>query len=152
MRPSEIRLRVLADHEVLRVDLLRLESLAAEGVEPAASQEPLSNLRGEAERFLARLREHMRWEEIYLLPALEQADAWGQERAQRLVDDHREQRELLDLIVTRLRDPERPDAIVARDINNLIGLLREDMCEEEADLLDERVLRDDVIAIEMETG
>jgi len=151
MRPSEVRTRVLADHERLRRDLERLEALS-NGVSERRGDARVAALREEAQSFLVRLREHMRWEEAHLLPALRDADAWGRERAERLQGDHREQRELLDFIVARLRDRERPGPVVARDVAGLIDLLREDMREEEEALLDERVLRDDVVAIAMETG
>jgi hemerythrin-like domain-containing protein len=152
MRPSEVRSRVLSDHEVLRELLEQLEALAGEISRPEPDRDRVDRLRGEADAFLARLREHMRWEEAYLLPALREADAWGQERADRLIADHREQRELFDFILSRLHDRGRSDAMVAADVRALIGLLREDMEHEEAELLDERVLRDDVIGIEVETG
>jgi hypothetical protein len=68
------------------------------------------------------------------------------------VRDHREQRELLDFLNTRLHGDPQPAALLARDVTHLIALLRDDMREEEAELLDERVLRDDVVAIAVETG
>ena len=61
-------------------------------------------------------------------------------------------RELLRFILERLRDPRRPAVMVAGDVTGLVELLREDMQEEERDLLDPRVLRDDVIGIDVESG
>lgn len=150
MRPSEVRERVLADHRTLRRDLDRLEALARAGVGRVCVSS--DTLRVESERLLARLQLHMHWEERHLLPALREADAWGAERAERLVADHREQRELLDFVLLRLRDATRPARVVVSDIQALIELLREDMREEEAELLDERVLRDDVVGIAVESG
>lgn len=149
MKPSEIRTRNLSDHERLRRDLDRLEVLV---IDLRAGRAALETLRQETETLLARLQAHMHWEETYLLPALREADAWGEERAERLARDHREQRELLDFLNDRLRDEAQPAALVARDVDHLVALLRDDMREEEADLLDERVLRDDVVAIAVETG
>jgi hypothetical protein len=48
----------------------------------------------------------------------------------------------------RLSEDMRPAALVVRDVTHLIAVLREDMREEEEELLDERVLRDDVVAID----
>jgi len=143
-----VRRRVLEDHERLRGELERLEGLAEQILREAEAE----MLRAESEQFLERLLRHMRWEESYLLPALLDADAWGRERAARLERDHREQRELFAFILERLRDGARPTAVVARDVCNLVDLLRDDMREEEQDLLDERVLRDDVVGIDVETG
>jgi hypothetical protein len=94
----------------------------------------------------------MGWEERHLSPALRDADAWGDERARRLVADHLEQRALLDFILERLSDEERPAALLFSDVFGLIAFLRQDMEEEERDFLSERLLRDDVIAIDVETG
>lgn len=54
--------------------------------------------------------------------------------------------------MVRLRDRTRPAGIVARDVSSLAALLRGDMREEEPELLDERVLRDDIVGIAVETG
>ena len=150
MQPSEVRRRILEDHERLRREVEQVEGLAREILKDL--REPISALRAEAEGLVKRLFAHMKWEETHLLPALREADAWGAERAERLVRDHREQRNLLDFVLGRLHDPARPAEAVARDIVHLADLLREDMQAEEKDLLDERVLRDDVVAIDVVTG
>ena len=100
MKPSEVRSRVLSDHERLRRDLDRLGDLA--GV-IRNGHVALATLRADTEVLLARLEAHMHWEESYLLPALREADAWGVERAEQLTRDHREQRELLDYLTRSLR-------------------------------------------------
>ena len=149
MKPSEVRSRVLSDHERLRRDLDRLGDLA--GV-IRNGHVALATLRADTEVLLARLEAHMHWEESYLLPTLREADAWGVERAEQLTRDHREQRELLDYLTRSLRDRAKPAALVEREVRHLIGLLRDDMREEEAELLDERVLRDDVVAVDALTS
>ena len=149
MKPSEIRSRILSDHERLRGDLDRLEALVSD---LRGGRAALGTLRMDGGALIARLQAHMRWEESYLLPALRDADAWGEERAERLTREHREQRELLDFLNARLRDEAQPAALVARDVDHLIALLRDDMREEEADLLDERVLRDDVVSVDALTS
>ena len=149
MEPSAIRSRILNDHQGLRRDLERLEALAADVRD---GRTPCVVLRVDAESVLAWLLNHMRWEESYLVPALREADAWGAERAERLLRDHGEQRELLDFLAARLRADPAPVALVVRDVTHLIALLREDMRQEEEELLDERVLRDDVVAIDALSG
>ena len=101
MTPSEVRSRILADHERLRGDLEGLEAALRQVVDGCT---PAGSLRVDVEALLARLRAHMHWEESYLLPALRDADAWGAERADVLVRDHCEQRELLAFVDMRLRD------------------------------------------------
>lgn len=149
MEPSAIRSRILSDHQRLRRDLERLEALVAD---VRIGRTPSAALRVDTEALLAWLRAHMRWEEAYLLPALREADAWGEARAERLIRDHREQRELLGFVNERVTDGTHPAALLLRDVAHLIELLRDDMRQEELELLDERVLRDDVVAIDVLTG
>jgi hypothetical protein len=151
MKPSQVLARVLEDHAALRGDLDRLE-LRTRRLESGPTDREAEALRADARRLLDNLRAHMRWEELHRLPALRRADAWGEERATRLIGDHREQQGLLDFVLDRLLDETRPDALVLSDVSALIAFLREDMREEEEGLADARVLRDDVVGIEVETG
>jgi hypothetical protein len=150
VRPSEVRQHVLGDHRELRKRLEILEGLVRQVLD--GERRLAGPLRNQAEALLTRLLDHMRWEDRYLSAALREADAWGQERAAALDHEHREQREILGEAVTRLRDEARPAQRVARELSDLIQRLRADMEEEERDLLDERVLRDDVIGIDVEAG
>lgn len=150
MKPSEIRRKVLADHTFLRGMLASLESLAREVLE--GNRRLVGALRLEGEGLLETLQRHMAWEEQHMAPALREADAWGQARVDRLFDDHREQREMLANALERLRDPTRPPVLLARNLLDLVSLIREDMADEEQCALDESVLRDDVIAIDAEAG
>ncbi len=150
MRPSEVRRRILKDHETLRGMLASVEGLGREVVEGERAH--LGALRVEGEALHEYLLAHMGWEDRYLAPALRAADAWGKERAAALDHDHKEQRELLAYTLAGLRDYSRPAVMLARSMVDLVRMLREDMDDEERTLLDERVLRDDVIAIDLEAG
>jgi iron-sulfur cluster repair protein YtfE (RIC family) len=150
VKPSEVRERTLRDHEALRIALDRLERCCREAAR--GDLLPAGQLREAAHALIVDVERHMRWEERHLEPALREADAWGNERADRLRSDHREQREALGHVLAGLRDPGRPPALVARMLLDLIALLRDDMAEEEDLLLDPRVLRDDVVGIDVETG
>jgi iron-sulfur cluster repair protein YtfE (RIC family) len=150
MKPGEVRARVLAEHVAIRGMLMSLEHVAQRVRDGDASL--VGALRLEGEALLHRLQEHMLWEDLHLAPALRQADAWGEERASRLDSDHREQRHVLTHCLDAVNDQSRPAAVVARTLIDLVGMLRADMEEEERLLLDERVLRDDVIGIDVETG
>ncbi|MDJ0864629.1 MAG: hemerythrin domain-containing protein [Myxococcota bacterium] len=150
MNPTEIRRRVLQDHEALRERLVALAELARQVADGDTDQ--ARTLRGEAALFLEVLGTHMKWEDRFLRPALADADAWGKERVARLDADHREQREVLAAVLDRLLDGTRPAPLVARDVLDLVELLRRDMAEEEQDLLDPRVLRDDVVTIDGMSG
>lgn len=150
MTPAEVREWVLKDHKTLRAQLDALDELARQVRD--GDRRLIGPLRLEAERFLNRFDNHTRWEDAYLRPALVEADAWGLERAKRLDHDHTEQRALLADSLASLRDAERPPVSVARGVLDLISLIRADMEEEERDLLDPRILRDDVVTIDAESG
>ncbi len=147
MKPSEVRRHVLDDHSELRDMLVRLEALARD-----ERNQTSDTLRLAGEALLERLATHMRWEDRYLGPAVREADGWGDARAALLAEDHREQREILGYALAQLRDGSRPKALVAVTLLDLVEMLRKDMEEEEAALLDPSVLRDDVVSIDTETG
>lgn len=150
MQPSEVRRRVLHDHRDLRRQLLGIERLAQEVA--TGERRHVGPMRQAVERLLAVLHEHMRWEDRHLAPAVEDADAWGPERAALLAADHREQRTMLAEVVAELQSQDRPAAVLAARLLELVRHLREDMASEEAIFLDPKVLRDDVIGIDVETG
>jgi hypothetical protein len=150
MRPSEVRRRILDDHQKLRSMLVSVERVAHEVVDGECQL--TAAMRHEGEQLMERLLEHMGWEDRYLRPALCDADAWGQERAERLDRDHREQREMLEYALAGVEDEGRPPLVVARQLLDLVRLLRDDMQEEEELLVNDRILRDDVVSIDVETG
>jgi len=150
MKPSEVRRRVLSDHEELRQQLERLERRAQAAVKGAADAS--AELRSQGEALLDRLAIHMSWEDRYLVPVVRVADGWGDERAARIAEDHREQRELLRYALRQLHDQSRPEPLVASNLLDLVALLRKDMDEEEQAFLDEWLLRDDPVAIDLFIG
>ena len=150
MRPSEVRRSVLSDHQKLREQLTKLEQLSRAAL--AGTHLPPGALRGEAKALLAGLASHMSWEDRYLAPVLLEADAWGDLRCAQLAEDHREQRNLLEYVLRQLHDEGRPESIVAGDLLDLVTLLRDDMNDEESALLQESLLRDDVVGVDVTTG
>lgn len=150
MQPSEVRDRVLHDHEGLRELIQRVESLARE---VAGGERPqVGCLREAAEKLLTTLLRHMDWEDRQLVPALADSDAWGPERARRLSEEHVEQREFLRGVIEGLQDQTRPAVALAASLTDLARRLRADMEDEESFFLDPDVLRDDVVGIDVETG
>ena len=150
MRPEEVRSHVLAEHARIRERLQEVESLGRGVLAGEAAM--LERLRAAARALLLALSNHMGFEELHLARALRAADAWGSERAERLEREHREQRELLAHALDGLEDKSRPPQLLAHSLLDLVQLLRDDMSGEEQALLDPRVLRDDVVGIDTETG
>lgn len=150
MQPSDVRRRVLHDHRGLRRQLAEIELLAQEVA--SGERRHVGPLRQTAERLFATLLQHMRWEDKHLAPTVEDADAWGPERAERLAAEHREQRAHLGEILAELQSQDRPPQVLAVHLLELARHLRDDMQGEETLFLDPKVLRDDVIGIDVETG
>jgi len=67
------------------------------------------------------------------------------ERAALLDRDHLEQRELLLHTLSGLRDPRHPSIPLARNMVDLVALLREDMIQEDELLGDVRLIQDDAV-------
>jgi hypothetical protein len=150
MQPSEVRRRILADHETLRGMLLSLEKSARAVV--AGERRLVGPLRLEGEALLAQLADHIRWEDLHLRRALLETDIWGEERAEQLEMDHREQRELLRYALEQVHDLRRPAVITARSLLDLVKLLRAEMEQEEMLLRDVRGLRDDAVGTDVEAS
>jgi hemerythrin-like domain-containing protein len=141
MKASEVRRQAVAEHDALRVRLSHLDQAARQVL--AGERTLLGALRLEGEALLKLLLEHIQWEDAQLGPALRRTDPAGAERAAQLAREHREQRELLEHTLRALQDQTRPTVVLARSLVDLVDLLQQEMAEEEASLLDERVLRDD---------
>jgi iron-sulfur cluster repair protein YtfE (RIC family) len=150
MQPSEVRERVLHDHQSLRQRVDELESLAEEVI--GSGRSPVGKLRQAATELLHALTRHMAWEDLHLVPALRDADAWGPERVARFEAEHEQQRADLRELLAGLEDQDQPPALLASRVLEWVIDLHADMQEEEEAFLDKKVLRDDVIGIDVETG
>jgi hypothetical protein len=136
MLPSEIRSRLLEDHECIRALLDQVE-IAAEKLD--------AGLPVALDRFadaLGRLRRvvdaHNAVEERWLDVLLAQADAWGPIRREQMLTEHIEEHiDLLDAL--DLADARSARAVVAR--------LKQHIAHEEATFLSSAVLRDDTVTV-----
>ncbi len=136
MLSTDVRARILAEHEELRRRLSRLERLARELLGGRGTEGPL---REDGRRLYEMLCAHLDFEDAHLAPALRRAAEGGRQRCDRLARDHREQRELLRYVLERLVDASRPPVVLARDLLALAELLRSDMADEERWALREHV-------------
>jgi iron-sulfur cluster repair protein YtfE (RIC family) len=141
MRPSEVRRRVLDDHEAIRAMLAEVDELARRLL--AGEDELAAPLRARGMALQARLLQHLELEEANLVPALREADAWGEERVARLLAEHAEQRAELARLLADLRDRARPARELARELRRVAKDLLVDMDHEEATALGADVLHDD---------
>ena len=149
MDPSEVRRRILDDHRALRDKLGEIEELA--GV-VARYAEAVRGLQSGSAELLETLQGHLDLEDAILAPALRESDSWGDQRADLLLAHHREQRGELGAALDDVREQKITPAELARRMMDLAAELRRDMAHEEEDYLDENLLRDDIIAINLESG
>ena len=94
-----------------------------------------ARLRDEAMALYETFAAHLVHEENTLEPALRARGAEGERLASRLAHEHREQRELLTYLVSRLKANPRPTLLVAREVRNFAEYLQGDMAHEESTLL-----------------
>jgi len=138
MRARRVRERILSDHESLRGLLEEVDQQAFQVGRGA--EEGVGRLRPLGLQLLRQFSEHLALEDRLLAPALRRAGPAGRERAEQLDADHREQRELLDYLLDKVRDRSRPATVVAADWRNFIELVLDDMAQEEATILERGML------------
>ena len=137
MKPSEVRTRIIDDHQLIRSEVNELDSLSKrfEDGEPEVGAE----LR---DRGLELFAAHLNLEDTLLVAALRTLDD-GDRLADRLQREHREQRQMLRFLIDRLTEDHRPTSLVAEELRNFGNYVRSDMEHEEATILSAGLLRDD---------
>jgi hemerythrin-like domain-containing protein len=132
MRPDEVRERIRADHGELRTLLRVVEDLARQAA--GGETNAVADLRQQGLRLNERFGAHLDLEDMHLVPLLREGR--GDDDAERLANEHREQRLLMDFLLERLRDTRRPAVLLVRELQTLVELLRDDMGQEEKELVD----------------
>ena len=138
LMPSEVREKVLMQHREIEAMLAELET----GVDLLQSgAEEVGRVKRAAYALRGILELHMTFEETHLVPAVEEADGFGPERARHLHEEHRIQRAELDRLVDAISGAMSPQEI-QKGVKNLAEMLRRDIHEEEHNYLGEELLRD----------
>ena len=130
--------------------LSSLEDLATQVLQ--GDRQLVGALRTEGRTLLEYLRRHTQWEDAHVAPALREAGTDGDEQAARLQREHREQRELLRHVLETVEDQRRPSVLIARNLIDLVEVLRRDMDEEEKAFARGPVFRRDGIVADVEIG
>ena len=149
MDPSEVRKRILEDHQALRGRLVEIEAaIAALGDEPTrADAATVATLREVGRATLEELLVHVDLEDRILAPALRETDAFGPVRADGMIAGHRKQREMWRQTLDRLATGSESTRGLVATMRELISELRDDMETEESELLDPTLLKDDLVNI-----
>ena len=146
MNPTSVRERILREHQEMRRLLDRLEAVAR--TLARGDRTRLEQAQALREGVSERLSDKIDLEGAILAPVLREVDSWGDMRVEKLHEYQREQRASLDGL-----DRDAPDqATLAERWQRCVVHLREELRDEEADLLSTDLLRDDVIGIGVEGG
>lgn len=148
LRPSEVRARILAEHQVLRSIYVEVEDLIGRVQE--GERDADGSLRERCRELYQTLLGHIELENTILAPALRQTDGFGPVRADELLREHERQRAVLFEALASLDDGAALKLV--RTVQPLIVSLRIDMAHEEQALLNPDLLKDDLVAVEASTG
>jgi len=154
--PSQIRNEILEQHREIEALLARVEEVAKRVLEQDFAKESrpgaIRELRELASDLYQRFERHLDFEDRHLVPALREADAWGEERARRVECEHRDQRALLAFLIERLEDAGQTSSAMAHQLRGFVATVRDDMAHEEKAVLSDKILRDDVVSIDAFAG
>lgn len=142
MNPSELRQRMVDQHDHIRTQLDRLELLSARMLKEPALR---SRVESELAHLRATLVEHMRDEEEEMLPELLAADGFGAARVADVKREHALQRQVLDTTLAFVRSLARAVDVYGA-IQGLVDRVRDEMAHEER--LHFGVLRDSLVRTE----
>ena len=133
--PTQVRERVLADHDMLRAQIRSARELGQRAKDDPAGFDAFAVAAGE---LLSALSKHLDLEDQILVPVLDGIDAWGPERARRLAEEHAGQREILRRTQIALGSQARQAIDIVRGMERFIERLEADMeLEERTTLSDE---------------
>lgn len=138
LKPSEIRARILEQHQVLR---LRLNALVQALRDPNRA---IRDLKADVAQLQTLLIAHVEAEERMLIPELREVDGFGPVRVKKLREEHAEQASQLHTILKAIMESEERDDVIG-SILSLIERIQVDMDEEEQTHLSPAVLKDDVV-------
>ena len=140
---------ILWQHERIRALLQKARSLADAQLDglPSAPDAVASAI-GDIH---SAMEVHLKFEEAVLLPLLRDDLPVGPERADRLLDEHLQQRAMLAALHTEAcAHPELP--LLAIKLAALTSWLLADMVEEESSLLNPDSVRDDIVVVDQNSG
>jgi hypothetical protein len=145
MDHEQRRTILITQHRALRGLVGNVRASALEVLENGLDDSTvLRNLIGDLRTDLER---HLSTEEALLGPVLERIDAWGPVRLDLMKAEHAHQRAVL-AVLRSDRAGALSAQVLARRVLGLLDDILADMDAEDRDLLDARVLRDDLIQLD----
>ena len=144
------RQQILGDHHKLRRLIGAVERIA--GLIEDGDEDLGDSLRVLLVALFRKLKAHMQYEDEVLVPILRKIDAFGDVRADRFDREHEEQREQMGDILHAACDLRAHPQEVAGRARAILQRVLVDMDHEEAEFLSPDLLRDDIVAIDPESG
>ena len=147
-RPSDVSGRIVGQHHAVRTQLDELSTVAKTLL--SGGPEALKYALALTRTLCNDLAKHIALEAEILLPALRQSDAWGAQRADKLIERLRTRRQELE----RLRNEcvNAKGETLGDQLDRFADDRRADMAHVERDSLHSDVLRDDVVGIDSQGG
>ena len=142
LAPSQVRERIQADHQRLLGLLDQIDAVARRVLDGDEDAEP--RLRQWAKDLYGFLQAHLYLENEILVPALADTPGFGNERAEALRQEHREQGAVFERVLGRLARTALAEPL-ATELKELSRSLRDDIAREEREFLGADLLRDDVM-------
>lgn len=136
MRPSDLRDRMLSEHEELRRQLVGIRAALTRG---AGGPVLTAEVKAQIKHFSVALAAHMAYEEAHLAPALRASSDWGDIDLDDLRAHHDRQRERLRVLTLALRDPRRREESVVGQVAELLDEVEADVADENRRLLTPRM-------------
>jgi iron-sulfur cluster repair protein YtfE (RIC family) len=139
----EIRSEIVGQHDELRGLLDEIEALAERFEKSTKDDADIGRaLHDRGSVLYEKFGVHVDREQALLEPLLRQSGSEGARLANRLHNEHHEQRELLKYLMARLVQHPEPTIMMARELQHFAGFLRYEMAYEEETLLPPTVLKD----------
>jgi hypothetical protein len=144
MSHDECRNTLEMQHRQLRALIAGVREVAQRALRDEREGSTLHELVG---ALRTEIEQHLVAEESLLGPVLERVDAWGPVRLDLMRAEHAHQRAVL-AVLRSDRAGTLPAALFAPRVLGLLDDISTDMDAEDRDLLDPRVLRDDLIQLD----
>lgn len=140
--PEEVRARILAEHVRIRSVLDDIETLA-DGVVRGADDQA-GKLRQWVRMLGDAMHVHLALEEDILVPLVRETDGFGHARADEMLREHTEQRDMIRSILEEIAGT-RSNQVVAVSVLELVKAIRDDIGEEDATFLSSDVLKSSLV-------
>ena len=145
MNHEERRTTLELQHRALRGLIAQVRRSAVDVLDAAV--ESSQELRNQVNALRLELEDHLATEEALLGPVLERIDAWGPVRLDLMRAEHAHQRAILAVLRSDRAAALKPE-LLARRVLGLLEDILSDMDAEDRDLLDAKVLCDNVIQLD----